>query len=170
MARGIDTARLRIDKIAVREILSNCTDPTALKAIFEKSRDIVFGRSTVAEFNAFCQAQPCILFQPDHPSQVHVEVMIAERPNRVIISVTRIVWTIVNVVKEQGPWLLGSEVLLHTCGHNGAASTGHGACLNPAHLFKATDDDKNRLATARKTLREVMPTLNEVRLALCEAA
>jgi len=98
---------------------------------------------------------PCLLWSPDDPTERNVTVRVAGEQDRVMIKVTRVVWRITHVVPAQGPDLRGHEDLLHSCGRNGHSSTAKGACLNPAHLFRGTPDNRMELAVLRRTARKL---------------
>lgn len=148
MKKGRDTSTFRIDKLVITELLARVDQPALLKAIFDKARDICFGRCTQADFDAFCESLPCILWSPEDPTERNVTVRLANEEERVMIKVTRVVWRIVN-----RPDLRGHEELLHSCGRNGHHSTARGSCLNPAHLLRGTPEKRIELKLLRQAAR-----------------
>lgn len=159
MSRGRDTSTFRIDSAVRKQIIRCCSDPERLAQIFEAARDMVFGRATLASFQGFCQTSGCILWQPGDTDSWRVEVRVTRELEPVLVSVTRAVWAIVNVLPEQKQ-LTSSEEVLHLCGRNGHSSTKVGACLNPAHLIPGNQENRVDLARARK-LFDVMLTKSD---------
>lgn len=156
MIRGRDTHNVRVDKQLISEILTGCSDRDTIEVIFSLTRDLALGRITLQAFDDFCAELPCVLWQPSDPDQRHITVAVTRELERKLITISRAVWTITRqVVSAQGPALRGSEEVMHKCGHNGVSSTGYGACLNPAHLLRGTEKERLRVASARRTAREV---------------
>lgn len=161
MSFGIDTARLRITRQNREEIIASCDQPALLREVIQRAERLAFLRpgperaSHLAAFDAFCEGLPCLIWQPQDSTKCHMDIAVTREIYPVIISVSRVIWTIVHVVSEQGPLLRGYEELLHFCGKNGAPHTGHGACINPAHLLRGTQETRTQLKDARRTLREI---------------
>lgn len=157
--RGRDTSEIAIDKKAKEEILRNCSNPELLKAIFEMADGLAFGRSTIDEFEAFCKAQPCILWTPSDETQRHITVRIYRESDRALRQVCRVVWRIcLNVVSAQGPALRGDEEVLHFCGHNGKDHNNYGTCLNPACFVRGNEENRQNLAYARLLMKKSLTT------------
>lgn len=155
MARGRDTSTFRIEKKTREELINGCSHPALLREIFERSRDLAFGRGTVAEFNFFCRQQPCILWSPEDQKEWSVNVRITHEIDPALVRVSRVVWAVVNTVAAQGPLLRGDEELHHECGNNGHGNTGIGTCLNPGHMIRGTQETRRNLKIARRLLRTV---------------
>lgn len=152
MSRGRDTHRLIIDRRVLDTIVDGCSRPETMRMIFDAARELAFGRLTVFEFDLICKEQPCIFWNPpDGGYQIHVRTRDTTEPT--IISIARVVWAAVHVRSEQGPDLLGSEELLHSCGNNGVANTGHGSCLNPAHLWRGDEKKRKHLQKIRQIMK-----------------
>jgi hypothetical protein len=65
------------------------------------------------------------------------------------------VWAATHVVTEQGRDLTIEDEVIRSCGHNGTHSSGHGACMNPAHLIRSNTATRLALMFARKTMRSI---------------
>lgn len=149
------TDALLITRQLREEIINDCDRPDVFRAILDRARDIVFGRSTVEEFDAFCAAQGCVCWMPEDTSKRHVNVRCRREPDTVVISIARVAWAMTHVCLAQGPGLKGSEELQHICGHNGAAHTGQGACLNPIHLWRGDHHQRITLKMTRQMMKSI---------------
>lgn len=166
MARGRDTHTISITKRVKEELYENCSDPDLMRDIITRAERLAFTpldqrAAAILALEIFCREAPCILWQPLDPKQRHIEVQIhgansSKNDERVIVSVSRIVWTAYHVVSQQGDiGLATDDEILHSCGKNGAVSTALGVCLNPAHLIKADRFLRLQLSKTRKRLRTV---------------
>ncbi len=155
MAEGRDTHNFRITKATRDFILARCSNPEALRSVFELLWPLALRRISVLDFTAHCSTLPCILWTPTDPDERHVKVQIpAESHDTVMIHVCRVVWAITHVVADQGAPLRGHEELLHSCGRNGDPNTGRNACLNPGHLMRGTKENRRILMLARRAMRQ----------------
>lgn len=152
MARGYDTSRLIIETRVIKDIVAGCDKPEVMLAILAQARELAFRRTTVQAFNEFCEAQPCILWQPESPHLL--DVRIKREIECVPIRVTRVVWTITHVCSQQGEMLRGHEELHHNCGNNGHAHSAQNACLNPSHLIRGGVEFRTELKKVRKILEK----------------
>lgn len=156
MIRGRDTHNVRVDKQLISEILISCSDRDTIEVIFSLTRDLALGRVTLGAFNEFCAELPCIFWEPSDPDQRHVTVAVTREMERKLTTISRAIWVITRqVISAQGPALRGHEEVLHSCGNNGNSSSGHGACLNPAHLVRGTVGARIKLKVARTLLKRV---------------
>jgi hypothetical protein len=164
MAKGFDTQRLICDRKVLAEIVAGCSEPAIMTEIFRLVREMAFRRISVAEFNRYCESQPCIFWQPVDIDARQISVRSRDHgAKKVLVKVARVLWTIVHVCSEQGPELLGTEEVLHTCGHNGHSSSSRGACLNPAHMIRGTVAERLKLRQVRKAVRSM--NLKQVQVA-----
>lgn len=160
MIKARPTHTLRIDRRVLEDIAVNCDNPELMRGIFALTWPLALGRVTLDDFKKFCQDLPCILWAPEDQSKRHVNVRVAGLADPKMVRVTRVVWTACQV---SGTLLGADEELLHTCGNNGANTTGFGMCLNPAHLVRANADGRQALKLARHLMRKVGMTEVAVR-------
>jgi hypothetical protein len=153
MAHGYDTHTLVIDKRVLKQILDGCSLPDHFREILRQIRELAFRRITVEQFDAFCEAQPCIIWEPEDESIRHVEVRVQGQVDPKLVRITRIVWTLSHICQEQGPDLRGHEDVHHKCAHNGQSHSSRGCCINPAHIFRGDAKTRAKLHQAREILR-----------------
>lgn len=166
MRRGRDTGTIRLDRQAIKEIVANCSEPEIMREILQvKTWDLAMGRISLLDFQAYCRSLPCIFWQPEDGTQRNVTVRIAGEVDRVMIKVTRVVWTACQITSDQGTMLGAEEELLHTCGNNGHHSSAKGACLNPAHLLRGDEKTRQDLRKARAKFDKVMKRQTAVSVA-----
>lgn len=152
MSQGRDTHRLIIDGKNIKALVNGVDNPALLREVFRLVRELAFKRITVDQWTAACNMMGCILWKPEDPTDRHMTVRTRDQMEPVLIKITRVMWTATYVCSEQGPELRGYEELHHSCDNNGDSSTGYGACLNPAHLWRG--DAATRLQL--RQMREVM--------------
>lgn len=130
-----------------------------LREIFRRADRLAFmqvadRQEAIRDLEAYCKEQPCIPWASEERSR-HVVVRIYKRGESVI-SVARAVWACVHVVSQQGEQLGSEEELHHTCAKNGNQRTGHGACINPAHLIRGDHRTGIQLRDARAKLDRIL--------------
>jgi hypothetical protein len=166
MIKGRHTASFRIDRRKRQEVVSQCSHPALMLEILSRADALVFTpkaerAAAVLAFRAFCHELPCIVWQPEDPTQRHITVTVTREPEQKITTVARLVFALTQVVPEQGGALTGEQEVLHTCGLNGAKHTGYGACLNPDHFLRSDEEGRKQLAAVRRGVRRL--GINEVR-------
>ena len=159
--RALPTDNFACDRALKRTLVAGLAEDhqPILKEIFRQADALAFIRGdrtqAIQDLIAFTKTQPCLPWTGEERSR-HVIVRVYKKGDTVI-SVARAVWACVHVVPEQGSINLEPhEELHHTCAKNGAKSTGHGACLNPAHLVRGDRKTGTELRKARAKLNRIL--------------
>lgn len=161
MSYGRDTSTLRITRQNKEDLIACCSHPALMREVIQRVERLAFipagpeRDAHLVEYHTFCKGLPCILWQPEDSSRCNMQIRVTREPDTALIKLCRVVWTVCHVVSEQGPALRGHEEVLHSCGRNGASDTSYGACINPDHLVRGTEETRQQLKEARVAMRKV---------------